>query len=516
MPHYLSKIHFTKPIFENIYNGSQESYDYFVIPVFQIQKEKENVIFESKTLQYLNKKIPLNEIFYKNEFKADKDTVFFLPENKISFIFVGSGNFSISITKNKNLEYRFSLSIEKSLKFLTKKNINKIIFDFTPYEEIYAYHQFEMNLKSLLCNILISFSNFTYHSLEAKEIHKTIENLIILTNKEIPENIQKFIIAVMDARSSAMDLVNTPSNLKTTNTMVNKANSLKDYGLKVEVIEDINWIKENMPCFYTVSLGSLHSDPPKWIKVQYTPDTEIKQKIALIGKSIIFDTGGYQVKPDNYMNTMKADMTGGASVLSIIEQIAKLKLPYLQITAYCAVTPNKIDSNAMLPDSIVTSACGKRVEIRHTDAEGRLTLIDAISHAEKDNNDLFIVIATLTGSAARAVGPRIALMSTSIDIRKKFEEALEDISEPYQSLEVEEEDFEDIKSKLDGADINNTGSEKYRGAQTAAAFVFSGLSSLEKPCLHLDIAGGDMDKEEKATGITIKGLMNYLYRLSQQ
>jgi leucyl aminopeptidase len=472
MPNYIKNIHY-------ISDYPLKELEYFVLPVIQIKQDDKNILLETNRIKSLDQQFGIKNLFEKEEFSGKKDSDFVFPNtNSPTLIFCGLGLLN---EYQKYLEFKISQSIQNGLKEIKKKNISKIAIDLSSLKEGFEFYNISFNIKSLLTNVLIAFADYTYHTLEAKEISKIIENLYILANFEISENDRDFAKSVIEARASAMDLVNIPANIKTTNTLVQKAKSLESLGLKVEIIDDVNWIRENMPCFYVVAKGSLQTDPPKWIKVQYTPNTEIKHKIALIGKSVIFDTGGYQVKPDNYMNTMKADMTGGASVLSVIEQVAKLKLPYIQVTAYCPATPNKIDSDAMLPDSIVSTTCGKKVEIRHTDAEGRLTLIDAVAMAEKDGNDLFVTVATLTGSAARAVGPRIALMSTRPDKRLEFEKSLEEIGEPYQSLEVEEEDYEDIKSKLDGADINNTGSEKYRGAQTAAAFVFSGLSSLNKP-----------------------------------
>jgi leucyl aminopeptidase len=106
-------------------------------------------------------------------------------------------------------------------------------------------------------------------------------------------------------------------------------------------------------------------------------------------------------------------------------------------------------------------------------------------------------------------------MATDTQWRDRFAASCERYGEPSQSLDIVEEDFEDIKSKLDGADINNTGHEKYRGAQTAATFIFSGLKKADRPLLHLDIAGGDMTPEEKATGIAVRGLMGFLRELAQ-
>lgn len=322
-------------------------------------------------------------------------------------------------------------------------------------------------------------------------------------------------VAAARAKSRAKDLTNMPPNLKRTTTLVERARSLADIpGISLEIAEDPAWIESNMPCFFTVALGSLATDPPRFIRVHYKPSSA-KRHIALVGKSVIFDTGGYQVKTDDYMNTMKADMTGGAMVLSVIEAAARLELP-LSISAYLAATPNMIDSRAMLPDSIVATTCGKKVEIRHTDAEGRLTLIDAVAMAAREKPDALVTVATLTGSAARAVGEAVALMGNNDEWRGRLADAAKKAGDPLQTLDIWDEDFEDIKSKLDGADIINTSQNKNRGAQSACAFVMSGLPEGSIPMLHLDIAGADMTREEKATGIGVKALLAFLIEESRR
>jgi leucyl aminopeptidase len=355
---------------------------------------------------------------------------------------------------------------------------------------------------------------YTYRSREAREAGPEIQRLVFAGGA--PENateLAREISAILTARGRAMDLVNTPANLKRTDTLVAEAEELRALGVEVNVVQDPRWIEEHMPCFFAVARGSLASDPPKWMHAVYRPAGGAKRRVAVVGKSVIFDTGGYQLKPDTYMNTMKADMTGGATALAALRAIAELKPAGLELHVFCAATPNKVDSDAMLPDSIVNTTCGKKVEIRHTDAEGRLTLIDAVTHAERIAPEVILTIATLTGSAARAVGP-MALMSNSEEWRARFAAAADRAGDPCFPLDVVEEDYEDIASKLDGADISNVQQGKNRGAQTAAAFVFSGVKTTQ-PIVHLDIAGGDMSDDEKATGIALKSTVRFLLDLRE-
>lgn len=356
-----------------------------------------------------------------------------------------------------------------------------------------------------------------YGSLEAKKKPQSPGTILLLTGGGISKDpdILTQALAAAKAKSQSKDLTNMPPNLKRTQTLVDRARSLAGLPhLTLDVIEDAAWIEQNMPCFFTVALGSVATDPPRFIRAHYRPP-QAKKKIVIVGKSVIFDTGGYQVKTDDYMNTMKADMTGGAMALSVIEAAASLNLP-VSVSAFLAATPNMIDSRAMLPDSIVSTTCGKKVEIRHTDAEGRLTLIDAVAMAAKETPDLIITVATLTGSAARAVGEAIALMGNDEEVRGRFAAAAKRAGDPLQTLDIWDEDYEDIKSKLDGADIINTSQNKNRGAQSACAFVMTGLGESKIPMLHLDIAGADMTKEEKATGIGVKTLVTFLIEESRR
>ena len=210
---------------------------------------------------------------------------------------------------------------------------------------------------------------------------------------------------IASAPMLAMDMVNSPPNLKSTASLAEEAKKLQENkNITTHIQEDVDWIAKEMPCFFTVARGSLKSDPPRWIHLTYKPVKKAHLRIALVGKSIMFDTGGYQLKPDNYMNTMKADMTGGAAVLAVFQALQKLNIENIELHGMLAATPNMVDSNAFVPDSIVNSTCGKKVEIHHTDAEGRLTLIDAVAMAQRQKPELIITIATLTGAASRAVG----------------------------------------------------------------------------------------------------------------
>lgn len=358
-----------------------------------------------------------------------------------------------------------------------------------------------------------------YRSAEAQKQDQDLEELVILTDTEVSASMEREVEIgnrMGLARSLSMDLVNMPSNTKTTSVLAERAMLLNgSYGLSVSVIDDVEWIKKEMPAFFEVAKGSLTTDPPRFIQFHYKPEGEIKKRIALIGKTVIFDSGGYQVKTGDYMVTMKADMTGGAQVLATMEAISSLKIQGLEVFGYMAATPNKIDSGAMIPDSIIDSTCGKKIEIRNTDAEGRLTLIDVVAKALEKDPEMILTIATLTGAAKRSVGSNIALMSNNNSFLERFRGICDSVGDPAQNLEVMEEDYEDIKSKLDGADLSNVNKSRVRGSQTAAAFVMTPTPA-GIPHIHLDIAGIDMSDDDKSTGVGQKSLIRFVLDLSRE
>lgn len=354
-----------------------------------------------------------------------------------------------------------------------------------------------------------------YASAESLKPGKTFES-VLLTHSETArvEATLKVAHALNQGRSLAKDLVNKPANTKTTTTMLEAAQALAtQYSgvLTLDVMDDVETIKKEMPCFFAVAQGSVEADPPKFLHLRYTPANP-GRKVALVGKSVIFDTGGYQVKPGNYMNTMKGDMAGAACVLGAVKALCEAAIDGVEVHAFIAATPNKIDANAMIPDSIVNTTCGKKVEIRHTDAEGRLTLIDAVTKACDVNPEAIVTIATLTGAAKMAVGETICMMSNNPAWGARVEAASRACGDPVQYIDVTPADFENIKSKLDGADIRNTNRGSSRGFQTAGAFVMSGAPDT-MPVVHLDIAGADMHEDETSTGTSVGTLFTFVQQL---
>ena len=472
------------------------------------EKDEKNRRSFPKSLDFLEDSLSekIKKIWEEEDFQAESGDLISLSylDSKHKRIFL-CGLGEMKKAKGYNIEKSLTKALHANLKL---KEIKRALVP------IYFQDTEAIKLGSLVLSTISAFFQFLYRSRESLNAPPKLEELVFCQEKELtsplsPAKLREWKELAL-APGPAMDLVNSPPNLKSTASLAEEARELgKDPNIKVHIQENLDWIAKEMPCFFAVARGSLRTDPPRWIHLTYKTKKKARLRFVLVGKSVMFDTGGYQLKPGSYMNTMKADMTGGASVLAVFHALKELKLEHIELRAMLAATPNMVDANAFLPDSIFASACGKKVEIHHTDAEGRLTLIDAVAMAQKEKPDLIITIATLTGAASHAVGPRSALMSNDPFWQIQYEEAAELAGEAIESLSVEAEDFESIRSKLDSADIINDSHNKYRGAQTAAAFILSGLSG-EQPLLHLDIAGGDVSTEGKATGIGVKGLLQFL------
>lgn len=258
-----------------------------------------------------------------------------------------------------------------------------------------------------------------------------------------------------------------------------------------------------------VNKGSI--DPPTFSVLTWKPDNAInKNPYILVGKGIVYDTGGLSLKPSNYMDTMKSDMAGGAAVAGTIYAIAKTKLP-IYIVGLVPSTDNRPNGNAYVPDDVIEMHSGTTVEVKNTDAEGRLVLADALSFAKKYNPELVIDLATLTGSAHAAVGDLGIVAMSNIKDNKfdKLKMSGENVYERIVEFPLWEEYDEMLKSDI--ADIKNIGG-KEAGAITAAKFL---EHFIDYPWAHFDIAGSafltkhDNYRGSGATGVAVRLLFDF-------
>lgn len=317
---------------------------------------------------------------------------------------------------------------------------------------------------------------------------------------------------VTEAIYKARTMVNEPVNFMTAEQLSKEITELgKAAGFKVTVLQKARIEKEKMGGLLAVNKGSI--DPPTFSIMEYVPKKALNKKpIVLIGKGVVYDTGGLSLKPTpNSMDRMKSDMSGAALVSCTMYAIAKLQLP-LHVIALVPATDNRPGGNAYTPGDVITMYSGKTVEVLNTDAEGRMILADALHWAKRYSPELVADFATLTGAAAVAVGEYgIVCMGTADEeIKNAFKASGEKQYERLVEYPLWDEYGDLIKSDI--ADIKNVGGPS-GGAITAGKFL---QHFTDYPWMHFDIAGVSFATAKKnytttgGTGYGIRMVLDFL------
>ena len=258
-------------------------------------------------------------------------------------------------------------------------------------------------------------------------------------------------------------------------------------GLKIELWDENRLLQEGYNGLLAVGRGS--SKPPRMVTLTYEPETAAGDKIAhvvLVGKGITFDSGGLSLKPGASMVDMKSDMAGAAAVLGALEIIGQLGAK-VKVTGILALAENMPSGDAQAPGDIIVMKNGKSVEVKNTDAEGRLILVDALQLGALLKPDYMVDAATLTGACRVALGVQVAaVLGRDRDLISRLIKSGEESGEIIWELPLEKAYLEGMKS--DFADISNIGNSAYGGTITASLFL-SEFVPEDIPWAHLDIAG---------------------------
>lgn len=291
---------------------------------------------------------------------------------------------------------------------------------------------------------------------------------------------------IMSGVTLARDLVNAPpkdmhpEQLAQTALAIAKASKGR---IKAKILDRAACEKLGMDAYLAVAQGSAF--PPKFIHLTYTPAKPSAKSVAVVGKGITFDSGGLSLKPADAMMTMKCDMGGAASVLGFFATLAAIA-PKVTVHGIIAAAENMPSGNAMRPGDIVHSASGKTIEILNTDAEGRLTLADALHYAVQEDPDVIVDLATLTGACVIALGEEIAgIMSNDDDTAVGLLAAAERAGEKLWELPLEPRYRSLVESDI--ADLRNIATNRYGGTLTAGLFLQEFVDDV--PWAHMDIAG---------------------------
>ena len=304
-----------------------------------------------------------------------------------------------------------------------------------------------------------------------------------------------------------------PPNVVTPAALAESAATIaRDFGLQLKVLERADCEALGMGSYLAVAQGS--DLPPKFIHLTYSPQGEVKRRLVLVGKGLTFDSGGYNLKTaGSQIDMMKFDMGGSGAVLGAMRAIAELKPAGIEVHMLVAACENMISGGAIHPGAIVTASNGKTIEINNTDAEGRLTLADALVYACKLEPDAVVDLATLTGACVIALGEEIAgLWSPSDTLAEALVQAGEDGGENLWRMPLRASYRAGLKSGL--ADMKNTGPRP--GGSITAALFLQDFVNKEIPWAHMDIAGTVWSDKGRgldpagATGFGVRTLVNWV------
>lgn len=334
---------------------------------------------------------------------------------------------------------------------------------------------------------------------------------VYILNTEQQTNAVKEGFEIAEVLHDVMTLVNLPANYKSPDYMEQWAkHHAAENGYKAEALDTAKMADLGMGAILSVNRGS---ESPAKLVITHFSHPSANKKVTIVGKGVLFDTGGLSIKDSKNMHYMKSDMAGGAVALGVVDACARLNLP-VDVRAVVPFTDNSVDAKATKPGDVVVSYSGKSIEIIDTDAEGRLVLADALSYASKNlEPDVIIDVATLTGNIIAALGNQAAgLFTVNDSLAASIIEAGQESGERVWRMPMFEEYLDDMQS--DVADLKNLSDRPVAGAATASKFLEQ-FTLQHKAWAHLDIAGmgfqpNGFGKGYCATGFGIRLLLTWL------
>ncbi|MDB0027331.1 leucyl aminopeptidase [Flavobacteriales bacterium] len=432
--------------------------------------------------------------YVQNEFKKDQEIV---SLNQLGR-FVHIVNIKDEKDKNKAAE---------DIRLLGDK-LQALVKDETTVHVLFTIKDKE---KALLLTEGLALANYTFTKHKTNPKPNKLDNIYLSNHDEIKGDVAELentVAAVYLTR----DLINEPFSHLTAKELAESAvESVKEHGMKVTVFNKKKIESLKMGGLLAVNKGSI--DEPTFTIMEWKPKNATnKQPIILVGKGIVYDTGGLSLKPTaNSMDLMKTDMGGAGTVIGAMNAVAANKLDKY-VVALVPATDNRPSGNAYAPGDVITMHDGTTVEVLNTDAEGRLVLADALSFAKKYNPELVIDLATLTGAAAGAIG-HYGIVSMHENATKEHAQLKKVGAETHERLAEMPfwSDYDEL-IKSDVADIKNLGGPA-GGAITAGKFL---ARFIEYPWIHLDIAGPTFVKAKYgyrgkgATGMGVRLLYQFI------
>ena len=437
----------------------------------------------------------------KFTFKDDFSNEFFdgsigeiFPDLNDNIIYLGLG-------EKENFEREiFKEAVYKLGRFFLNKEITEISFDDNQLgldKEDYIYN--------IVNSLILAGYNFDYYKSEKTKYN--IENINLPASFNSYEKNMEELVKVIDAQSFARDLVNLRSNDIYPETLANKAKEeLSKYGVDVKIYEEDQIRQMGLTAFLQVAKGS--DNKPRFIVMEYLKANDDQKPLVFVGKGLTYDSGGYSIKSSDGMKEMNSDMGGSATVIGALKAIASnnLKVNVVGIVAACE---NSISGRAYKPGDVIKARNGMTIEVDNTDAEGRITLADAVNYGVTEYKPQMIIdLATLTGAVLVALGETYTGAITNN--QEAMDEVLKAAKETDEKIwQLPNDNFLRKYNNSEVADIKNSGG-RLAGSITAGQFV--GAFIEDYPWVHLDIAGtaylskAQGPYQEGATGVQVKTL----------
>ena len=356
---------------------------------------------------------------------------------------------------------------------------------------------------------VVEHINYKFDKYFSKKKEEFLE-VSYLTDKKAPKLIEGYELAKIS--NIVKDLVNEQAEVLNPKELADRAVKLgKEFGFEVEILDEKKAQKLGMTAYLAVARAAHHR--PYVIVMRYKGDTKSKYTYGLVGKGLTYDTGGLSLKPTESMLTMRCDMGGAATMIGAMCSIAKMKLKK-NVTCVVAACENSIGPNAYRPGDILTAMNGKTIEVTNTDAEGRLTLADALTYiVRKEKVNEVIDAATLTGAVMVALGEDVTGVFTNDDkMARKVIEASENWNEYFWQMPMFDIFKKNLKSPY--ADMQNTG-VRWGGSTNAAKFLEEFIDDTK--WVHLDIAGtawasgaNSYYSQKGATGQVFRTVYSYI------
>ncbi len=476
-------------------------------PINEIEADVELIIIVDKNFKH--RFLQDNKLLKKAGYSAEQD------EN---YLLIDKNRLYVGIDKISSVNVRTAVAIAiKSLSTTKYKTVK--IASYMNHPKCTAV------IRAMVEGFKLGAYSFDkYKSEKAKQ---PIEKIIISLEdyNEYELDIEKCVIALnngeitAEATNFTRDIVNTTPDDCFPDTMANIAKELaKNNGLKCKILKPKQLREEKMETLLAVARASRHK--PRVIHLTHKPKNP-KAVVSLVGKGLTYDSGGLSLKPGDYMVTMKSDKSGGSAVLGIMKAVAEMNLP-IEVHGFVGAVENMIGGDAYKPDDVLVAKNGKTIEIRNTDAEGRLVLADTLCYAQQEvQADYLFDFATLTGASVVGVGHYTSsVMGNSNDPKDAYISAARISGEFATKLDFNRYLKKSLKSEI--ADICNISNTRYGGAITAGQFLEEFIDDEHKDkWAHIDIAGPAFvehawgENPHGASGAGVRTTLRFLEKLAK-